>query len=106
MYKGYLLLSAPLTCTSLLQIMSIIVVNKSANPVQAFVSSYSRSGGDESWFMLEIGDKESWQRSAGGWELVAFRDPNDPNGIRAGVYVKVNSTITFYSFEDICVDNC
>ncbi|KAI9067858.1 hypothetical protein FKP32DRAFT_1562880 [Trametes sanguinea] len=78
---------------------SIIVINSSGSTVAAFVSKYSNSGGDDGWFNLAAGGRDSWGRN--GWELVAFKDSNDTT--RAGVYVKVDSTVTFYSFSNIVV---
>ncbi len=76
---------------------SIMVINGTEKEIFVFVSKYS--GGDDTWLKLDAGGRESWARS--GWELVAFRDANDD--IRAGVYVPVNSVVTFFSFKHITV---
>ncbi len=76
---------------------SIIVINSSGQEVSAFVSKYSRNSADDNWFKVAANAHESWTRD--GWELVAFKDSNDTH--RAGVYVPVNSTVTFHSFTNI-----
>ena len=76
---------------------SIIVVNASKQDVSAFVSKYSRSSADDNWFKVTAGTRDSWARD--GWELVAFKNSNDTQ--RAGVYVPVNSTVTFHDFGNI-----
>ncbi|KAI0676445.1 hypothetical protein C8Q78DRAFT_1073250 [Trametes maxima] len=75
-------------------ISNIIVINKSSSAVSAFVSKYSNSDGDDSWFNLAPGARDSWNRA--GWELVAFKNANDSN--RAGVYVPSNAVVTFNDF--------
>ncbi|KAI9067843.1 hypothetical protein FKP32DRAFT_216858 [Trametes sanguinea] len=76
---------------------SIIVDNASSSAIFVFVSSYG--GGDDSWFSVPADTRESWSRDT--WELVAFKNSDDT--IRAGVYVDVDSVVTFYSFTDITV---
>ncbi|KAF9561969.1 hypothetical protein CPC08DRAFT_634678 [Agrocybe pediades] len=51
------------------------VTNMSNRTIEAFVSSYSAEGGDESWFTIPPGGAESWSRKA--WELVAFKDQEE-----------------------------
>ncbi|KAI0737933.1 hypothetical protein C8Q80DRAFT_283812 [Daedaleopsis nitida] len=79
------------------QMGSIIVVNASSQTVSCFVSKYSNSGGDDSWFTLSPGQRDSWGRN--GWELVAFKNAGDTN--RGGVYTRVDSTVTFHDFNNI-----
>ncbi|KAI0737949.1 hypothetical protein C8Q80DRAFT_1275982 [Daedaleopsis nitida] len=76
---------------------SIIVVNASNQTVSCFVSKYSNSGGDDSWFTLSPGQRDSWGRN--GWELVAFKNAGDTN--RGGVYTRVDTTVTFHDFNNI-----
>ncbi|KAI0807571.1 hypothetical protein C8Q74DRAFT_1228083 [Fomes fomentarius] len=76
---------------------SIIVINASNEDISSFVSKYS--DGDDNWFKVTAGGRDSWSRK--GWELVAFKNANDTK--RAGVYVPVNSTVTFHSFTNIAV---
>ncbi|PIL25789.1 hypothetical protein GSI_11539 [Ganoderma sinense ZZ0214-1] len=76
---------------------STIIVNASGSAIYAFVSKYSNSSGDDSWFELQPGARDSWGRN--GWELVAFKNVNDSQ--RAGVYVPVDKTVTFHSFGNI-----
>ncbi|CDO70369.1 hypothetical protein BN946_scf184999.g9 [Trametes cinnabarina] len=78
---------------------SIIVNNATGSTITVFVSKYSNSGGDDSWFNVPANSRESWSRN--GWELVAFKNSNDTT--RAGVYVPVESTVTFHSFSNISV---
>ncbi|KAI9067848.1 hypothetical protein FKP32DRAFT_1588204 [Trametes sanguinea] len=78
---------------------SIIVNNATGSTITVFVSKYSNSGGDDSWFNVPANTRESWSRN--GWELVAFKNSNDTT--RAGVYVSVESTVTFHSFSNITV---
>ncbi|KAI8969778.1 hypothetical protein BD414DRAFT_502618 [Trametes punicea] len=78
---------------------SIIVSNASSSPITVFVSKYSNSSGDDSWFTVPANTRESWDRN--GWELVAFKNANDTD--RAGVYVRVESTVTFHSLSNITV---
>ncbi|KAI0642683.1 hypothetical protein C8Q79DRAFT_1013353 [Trametes meyenii] len=85
----------------LAQMPSIIIINKSPSAVSAFVSKYSNSNGDDSWFNLAQGARDSWNRA--GWELVAFKNANDTK--RAGVYVPSNAVVTFNGFDNITVES-
>ena len=78
---------------------SIIVANGTGQPIWCFVSKYSNSSGDDSWFQINANTRESWGRN--GWELVAFKNGNDTT--RAGVYVNVEATVTFHAFNNISV---
>ncbi|KAI8969780.1 hypothetical protein BD414DRAFT_255671 [Trametes punicea] len=78
---------------------SIIVANATSSTITVFVSKYSNSNGDDSWFNVPANTRESWDRN--GWELVAFKNTNDTD--RAGVYVRVESTVTFHSLSNITV---
>ncbi|KAI0631130.1 hypothetical protein C8Q77DRAFT_1159831 [Trametes polyzona] len=78
---------------------SIIVVNNSGSPCHLFVSKYSRPSAHDDWYTLESGQRESWARD--GWELVAFK--NDDDTLRKGVYVRVNSTVTFHNIGNVTV---
>ncbi|KAJ8092625.1 hypothetical protein PM082_006950 [Marasmius tenuissimus] len=82
---------------------SFIIHNKSPEfqNIQAFVSNYCGQGSD-SWYSVKPGQRDSWGRKDGWWEIVAFKDDNDTQ--RAGVYCKCNSTVIFYSFDDIRVE--
>jgi hypothetical protein len=78
--------------------MSIIVVNNSTSAINCFVSKYSNSKGDDSWFSIPpTGGRLSWTRS--GWELVAFKNSNDTQ--RGGIYIPASAIVTFRSFGDI-----
>ncbi|KAH9855364.1 hypothetical protein C2E23DRAFT_815531 [Lenzites betulinus] len=76
---------------------SIIVFNATSSPCHVFVSKYSRSSADDSWFTLAPGARDSWARD--GWEVVAFK--NDRDSDRGGVYVRVDSTVTFHGLHNI-----
>lgn len=76
---------------------SIIVQNNSAGACHVFVSTYSNSKGSDDWYVLQPGQRDSWDRS--GWELVAFKSGDDTT--RSGVYVPKNSTVTFHGFGGI-----
>ncbi|KAI8993816.1 hypothetical protein BD414DRAFT_456951 [Trametes punicea] len=78
---------------------SIIVHNAAPVPISVFVSKYTNSKGSDIWFTVPADTRESWERD--GWELVAFKNTDDTH--RAGVYVRVDSTVTFYTFKDITV---
>ncbi|KAI0644561.1 hypothetical protein C8Q79DRAFT_780337 [Trametes meyenii] len=80
-------------------VSGIIVVNKSSAPISVFVSKYSNSKGDDSWFTLGPGASDTWGRS--GWELVAFKNHDDSD--RAGVYVHANHAVTFNSLHSITI---
>ncbi|KAL7277302.1 hypothetical protein ACG7TL_009158 [Trametes sanguinea] len=82
-----------------LQMGSIIVINNSSSTISVFVSKYSNSDGSDAWFTLQPGARDSWSRK--WWELVAFKNANDSN--RAGVYVPVDSTVTFTDMAHISV---
>lgn len=77
---------------------SIIVINASREDVYCFVTRFN--GGSDEWFKVRAGYRDSWGRR-NGWELVAFTDADDTT--RAGVYVRVNSIVTFRSFCEITV---
>ncbi|EPS37183.1 hypothetical protein H072_9159 [Dactylellina haptotyla CBS 200.50] len=69
---------------------------------EVFVSKYN--GGEDTWFTLQPGGSDLWNRkegAGGGWEIVAFRDGFDTT--RVGRYVKVNTSIIFRSFEEVVV---
>ena len=78
-----------------LQMGSFIVVNNSGNDVHAFVSNWTNSDGDESWFRLAAGSRDSWDRN--GWECVGFKSVGDTH--RAGKYIPVDRTVTFHGFD-------
>jgi hypothetical protein len=81
--------------------IAIRIVNKSATPIDAFVSKYN--GGNDDWFPIGSDDSDTWTRD-GGWELVAFRKPGtDSSAQRAGKYINIKRTpvVEFYSFSDI-----
>ncbi|KAI0676446.1 hypothetical protein C8Q78DRAFT_1073251 [Trametes maxima] len=80
-------------------VSNIIVINNSSSAISVFVSKYSNSNGDDSWFTISPGARDSWNRA--GWELVAFKNANDTN--RAGVYVPTNAVVTFHDFVHISV---
>lgn len=79
---------------------SMIVHNKSNSAVSCFVSKWTSDGGNESWFPLGANCRDSWSRN--GWETVGFKNENDTK--RAGIYVPINSTVIFYSFDNIKVE--
>jgi len=89
----------------LTQMGAFIVVNKSNQAVNVFVSKFNRSG-DDDWFKLEAGAKDSWGADGGKnvWEVVAFQDPSNKETVRSGRYVRVDSTIVFHSFDNIDVN--
>jgi hypothetical protein len=78
---------------------AIIVENKSSAPIQVFVSKYSNSDGNDKWFELQPGAKDSWNRS--NWELVAFKIGS--SGPRAGVYVDDGAIVSFHDLRNISV---
>ncbi|KAI0631147.1 hypothetical protein C8Q77DRAFT_189458 [Trametes polyzona] len=78
---------------------SIIVVNANSLPCHVFVSKYSRPSAHDDWYTLEPGQRSSWTRE--GWELVAFKNAADTS--RAGVYVRLNTTVTFHDLNAISV---
>lgn len=80
---------------------AIIVENRSSGTIYTFVSKYTDSKGDDSWFKLTSGASDSWARNK-GWELVAFKDEHDTR--REGVYVPVDKKVTFYNLDDIRVE--
>ncbi len=79
---------------------AIIVVNNSSSPIQVFVSKYSNSNGNDDWFTIAAGKRDSWSRN--GWELVAFKNGNDTN--RAGKYVPVDTEVVFTDLAHIAVN--
>jgi len=92
--------------TLLIQMGAFIVVNKSNQTVNVFVSKFNRKSGDDSWFPVATGEKESWGAEGGKnvWEVVAFQNPSHKETVRSGRYVQVDSTIVFHSFENIDVN--
>jgi len=92
--------------TFLKQMGAFIVANKSNQAVNVFVSKFNRKSGDDNWFKLEAGAKESWGAEGGKnvWEVVAFQDPSHKETVRSGRYVQVDSTIVFHSFDNIDVN--
>ena len=78
---------------------SIIVINNSTEACHVFVSKYTNKSASDDWFQVPPGQRESWQRN--GWELVAFKNAADT--LRAGVYVRLNTTVTFHDLNDISV---
>ncbi|KAI0822986.1 hypothetical protein BC628DRAFT_1411990 [Trametes gibbosa] len=70
---------------------SIIVINATASPCHVFVSKYSRPSAHDDWYTLAPGTRDSWARD--GWEVVGFKNDNDSD--RGGVYVRVNTTVTY-----------
>ncbi|KAI0631121.1 hypothetical protein C8Q77DRAFT_1159822 [Trametes polyzona] len=76
---------------------SIIIVNASSGPCHVFVSKYSYSQGDDSWFTLGPGQRDSWARN--NWELVAFK--NDGDSDRSGVYVRADTTVVYHSLHNV-----
>lgn len=76
---------------------SIIIHNASSGPCHVFVSKYSNSSGSDDWFILQAGQSDSWARN--NWELVAFKNGDDTD--RGGVYVRVDSTVTYHGVHNI-----
>jgi hypothetical protein len=77
---------------------STILINKSGEAVQAFVSKYTNSNGDDKWFDLGAnGGRDSWSRE--GWEAVGFKNKDDTR--RAGIYVPKGAVVIFRSFDNI-----
>jgi len=74
--------------------MSITVLNNTTTIINVFISKYS--GGDDNWFPLAPGQKDTWTRS--GWELVAFKFEDDD---RRGIYVRPSRFITVYGKDNI-----
>ncbi|CDO70368.1 hypothetical protein BN946_scf184999.g8 [Trametes cinnabarina] len=82
------------------QMSYIIVANDSSETIYVMVSKYSTApNGDDSWFPVASLSSDTWSRE--GWELVAFKNEQDSR--RAGVYVPVDSTVTFVDFAHIDV---
>ncbi|KAH9855359.1 hypothetical protein C2E23DRAFT_815495 [Lenzites betulinus] len=77
----------------------ILVVNASSKPVQVFVSKYTNKDGTDAWYPLAPGGRDTWVRS--GYEVVGFKIDSDAD--QGGVYVKVNSQVTFHSLTNITV---
>ena len=61
--------------------------------------STNTSNGSDLWYDINS-TAQSWARGT-GWELVAFKNAHDTT--RAGVYVRVDSTVTFNDFNNIVV---
>ncbi|KAI0770934.1 hypothetical protein BD413DRAFT_613466 [Trametes elegans] len=80
---------------------SIIVHNASSGAIHAFVSKYTNDKGSDDWFTIGAGQRESWGRNQ-GWELVAFKNEGDTE--RAGVYVSVDSIVTYHSLSNTVVE--
>lgn len=78
---------------------SIIIHNATSQVCHVFVSKYSNNSANDSWFALQPGQSDSWGRN--GWELVAFKNENDSD--RGGVYVRVDSTVTYNGLNNINV---
>jgi len=80
--------------------MSFTVLNNSNRTIWVFVSKYSisSSSGDDNWFKLVHGDKDTWARS--NWELVAIKFDDED---RRGVYVHPSRFITVNSKDNITV---
>lgn len=78
---------------------SIIVSNLSDEPCHVFVSKYSRPSASDDWFTIPPHSRESWERA--GWELVAFKNANDTD--LSGVYVRVNSTVSYEAIHNVGV---
>ncbi|KAI0707681.1 hypothetical protein C8Q76DRAFT_745900 [Earliella scabrosa] len=76
---------------------SMIIINKSSSPVSAFVSKWTDGNGDESWFTVPAGGRDSWSRK--GWECVGFKNNGDSK--RDGKYVPINSVVVFHDFGKI-----
>ncbi|OJT14024.1 hypothetical protein TRAPUB_9414 [Trametes pubescens] len=76
---------------------SIIVHNATSEPCHVFVSKYSRQSANDDWYVLQPGQRDSWARD--GWEVVAFKNGDDTD--RGGVYVRVNTTVTFNGLYNI-----
>lgn len=76
---------------------SIIVHNATSRPCHVFVSKYSNPSGSDDWYILQAGQSDSWGRD--GWELVAFMNDDDTD--RGGVYVPLNTSVTYNGLHDI-----
>ncbi|CDO70367.1 hypothetical protein BN946_scf184999.g7 [Trametes cinnabarina] len=75
----------------------ITVVNNSPSTVYVMVSKYTAPQGGDGWYAIPSQGSETWGRS--GWELVAFKNASDHDTKRAGVYVNVDSIVTFDDFH-------
>ncbi|KAI8993817.1 hypothetical protein BD414DRAFT_264299 [Trametes punicea] len=78
---------------------SIVIHNATSSPISVSVSAYTNSKGNDSWFTGPAHKRDSWERD--GWELVAFKNADDTD--RAGVYVPVDSILTFHGLKNIVV---
>ncbi|EIW55180.1 uncharacterized protein TRAVEDRAFT_51309 [Trametes versicolor FP-101664 SS1] len=76
---------------------SIIVYNATSEPCHVFVSKYSRQSAHDDWYVLQPGQRDSWERD--GWEFVGFKNADDTD--RSGVYVRVNTTVTFNGLHNL-----
>ena len=87
------------TCADRLhaQMGEIIVTNNSGAAVSVFVSN--TSGGSDAWYSVPDNTSETWSRTS--WEVVVFKNDDDTD--RAGVYVRVDSTVVYKSLDDISV---
>lgn len=50
----------------------IYVENKTGRPSDIFISKIANGNGNDDWFNLSAGEGDSWNRSAGSWEVVVF----------------------------------
>ncbi|KIK64831.1 hypothetical protein GYMLUDRAFT_56791 [Collybiopsis luxurians FD-317 M1] len=85
---------------------TIWVRSLAQEPIQALVSAFDTGFGDTDWFTLPniFNDPDGvnpWHRV--GWELIAFRDQNDPNS-RVGYYYDFAASetwVTFTTFDNV-----
>lgn len=68
------------------QQFNISVHNQTAGPISCFISKYSNTQGDDSWFVIPAGGVEVWRRRS--WEVVAFKNAGDT--ARVGSYLKMD----------------
>lgn len=75
----------------------ITVKNNSGTAVDVFVTKFG--GGSDEWYAVKSRGQDSWGRTSGSWNLVAFKVGSE----RAGVYVQAGSVVVFRSFKNITV---
>ncbi|KAI0707680.1 hypothetical protein C8Q76DRAFT_859932 [Earliella scabrosa] len=77
---------------------SIIIRNESSREIKVFVTKWTNKEGDEGWWPIAPGQRDSWLRN--GWECVGIKDSVYDNK-RDGRYVAVNTVVVFKDFGDI-----
>lgn len=79
---------------------TITVCNNTDERVECFISNFATKNGSDDWYPIEAEERDSWNRSHGGWEVVGFRNADD--SVRAAKYLDVRKAVVvnFNGFED------